>query len=299
MKKLKIPIITLLILFSVLLLTVGIAALKLYTGYTVFRDLRYTENDATVMDIYLPNDASEREINGVILLIHGGSWAGGDKAEEELRCRLLASHGYIAVSINYTLWCGENDAEYDVTTVLDEIDSALAFIADFTADMGINTDRAALGGYSAGAHLALLYSYTRNGTAPLEIKFAASLAGPLDLSTEIWGYEMAAALARIMSSDITAENPPTAKEADEILIPYSPTNQVNENTPPTLIVQGKKDDVVPPTNATSLAEKLSEYSIDYTYKELESSDHSLSQNPIGHLGFYKTVLNYCKTYFGY
>lgn len=299
MKKLKILIITLLILFSVLLLTVGIAALKLYTGYTVFNNLSYDGSDAEAMDIYIPNDARERENNGVILLIHGGSWAGGDKAEEELRCRLFASHGYIAASINYTLWSEKNDAEHDITSVLDEIDSALKFVVDFTADMGINTDRAAIGGYSAGAHLALLYSYTRNDTAPTDIKFAASLAGPLDLSTEVWGYEMAAALARIMSSDITAENPPTAEQADEILLPYSPVSQISESSPPTLILQGKKDTVVPPQNATSLVEKLSEYSIDYTYKELESSDHSLSQNPIGHLGFYKTVLNYCKTYFGY
>ena len=299
MKALKILIISAIIILALLLATVGIGALKLYTGYTVLRNLCYTESDNTTLDIYLPHDAGERKNNGCVMLIHGGAWAGGDKAEEELRCRLLASHGYIAVSINYTLWCEKNDAEYDVSLVLDEIDSALAFVSDFTADMGISTRYAALGGYSAGAHLALLYSYTRADTSPLEIKFAASLAGPQDLSTEIWGYETAAALARIMSSEITVENPPSAELADDILLPYSPTSHVSESTPPTLILQGNKDNVVPPQNAISLAEKLALNSVDYTYKELKSSDHSLSQNPIGHLGFYKTVLRYCKTYFGY
>ena len=86
-------------------------------------------------------------------------------------------------------------------------------------------------------------------------------------------------------------------EADAILASISPTSFIGENTPPTLLMQGEKDTVVPPANADSLVEKLTAFGIPFDDIRLENSDHSLLQNPIKHLKFYKVLFDYCKKYF--
>lgn len=289
----------LVVLPSTLLLFLAFFLIHFFTGYEVHRDVRYGDLDKNTMDIYLPNNAIDRESNGCILMIHGGSWSGGDKSEEEIRCRMLASSGYVAVSINYSLWSEESKDSYTVLDVPDELDSALSKVKEFSAERGVNVDKAAIAGYSAGAHLALLYSYSRGDTAPMDITFTASMAGPADISTEAWGEDMAARVGtRLTGTEITADML-GSDEIQSLLKSVSPTSYVDENAPPTLIMHGGRDTVVPIENAKLLMNKLSAYSVPYDYVYLENSDHSLLQDPIKHLSFYKMLLSYCNTYFGY
>ncbi len=286
------------VLSSVLLLLVAYLLIGYFSGYEIHRDVSYGENNANMMDIYLPRQAHKRESNGVILFIHGGSWSGGDKAEETVRCRMLASKGYLVANVNYTLWSEETVDTYHVSQVLDEIDTALLRVKEFADEHGIVVDKAATVGYSAGAHLAMLYAYSRAQTAPVEIVFAASMAGPADISPEVWGEDMAIRVARRLTGvEITPEMLRSG-DADELLASISPTSFIDENTPPTLLMQGGKDTVVPPANAVSLVEKFIANAVPYDYIHLKDSDHSLLQNPIKHAHFYGLLLDYCERYFG-
>ncbi|MBQ9070829.1 MAG: alpha/beta hydrolase [Clostridia bacterium] len=281
---------------AVLVTAILLFALSFFVGYESYENVRYGDSDSNVMDIYIPKKAYKCENNGCVMFIHGGSWSGGDKAEEELRCRLFASRGYVAVTVNYTLWSEESE-HYTVFKVLDELDAALAKTREFAADRGIKLNTAALCGYSAGAHLATLYSYSKAESAPMEIAFVSTMAGPLDIRSEIWGDDMTARIAKLLTGrEITEEMYSTA-EAYAILDSISPVAYVNESTVPTLIIQGGNDYVVLKENADSLAKKLSENSVPYEYVYLENSDHSLLQNPIKHLGYYKIMLGYCEKYF--
>ena len=79
------------LLIAALLLPILWGLLGYFFAYTLYRDVSYGEKDVNVMDIYIPGAAYRREGNGVVLFIHGGSWSGGDKADETIRCRMLAS----------------------------------------------------------------------------------------------------------------------------------------------------------------------------------------------------------------
>lgn len=282
----------------VLILLTGVIAACYFTGYEIYRQVKYGEGEENVMDVYIPKAAYGRDTNGCVLFIHGGSWSGGDLAEESARCRLLASRGYITATMNYTLW-SETLEDYTVFTVLDEIDAALLKLKDFSAERGINIDKAATCGYSAGAHLSMLYSYSRWESAPMEISFAASMAGPADISKEVWGEETAARIATVLSGESVSEEEVLTGDADGILSLVCPISYIDESTPPTLIMQGGADDIVPPANATSLVSALSAYGVEHEYVYLENSDHSLIQNPIKHLGFYRLMLGYSEKFFGY
>lgn len=265
--------------------------------YTLYRDVSYGEKEANAMDIYIPNIAYRRESNGVILFIHGGSWSGGDKSEETIRCRMLASQGYIVANVNYTLWSEDTADTYHVSQVLDELDAALLAVQSFALERGITVDKAATVGYSAGAHLAMLYAYSRAETAPMDIAFVASMAGPADISPAVWGEDMAIRVTRRLTGAEISPEMLRSGEADEFLASISPTSFIGENTPPTLLMQGEKDTVVPPANADALVEKFTAFGIPFDDIRLENSDHSLLQNPIKHAKFYGMLFDYCEKYF--
>ena len=288
---------SLLLLVALLLLIVW-SLVSYFGGYTIYRDVSYGEKKVNAMDIYIPREAQKRETNGVILFIHGGSWSGGDKADETVRCRMLASQGYIVANVNYTLWSEETADAYHVSQVLDELDAALLCVRDFANQKGIVVDKAATVGYSAGAHLAMLYAYSRAETAPMEIVFAASMAGPADISPAVWGEDMTVRVARRLTGEKITLEMLRSGEADALLASLSPVSFIDENTPPTLLMQGGKDTVVPPANAYSLVEKLAENKIPYDYIHLKNSDHSLLQNPLQHAKFYGILFEYCEKYFG-
>ena len=287
---------SMLLLVALLISIVG--GLIIFFGtYTLYRDVSYGEKEANVMDIYIPNIAYRRESNGVILFIHGGSWSGGDKSEETIRCRMLASQGYIVANVNYTLWSEDTADTYHVSQVLDELDAALLAVQSFALERGITVDKAATVGYSAGAHLAMLYAYSRAETAPVDIAFVASMAGPADISPAVWGEDMAIRVTRRLTGVEISPEMLRSGEADELLASISPTSFIGENTPPTLLMQGEKDTVVPPANANALVEKFIAFGIPFDDIRLENSDHSLLQNPIKHAKFYGMLFDYCEKYF--
>ena len=286
------------LLFVALFISI-VGGLVIFFGtYTLYRDVSYGEKEANVMDIYIPNEAYRRESNGVILFIHGGSWSGGDKADETVRCRMLASQGYIVANVNYTLWSEDTADTYHVSQVLDELDAALLAVQSFALERGITVDKAAPVGYSAGAHLAMLYAYSRAETAPMDIAFVASMAGPATVSPAVWGEDMAIRVSRRLTGVEISPEMLRSGEADEIFASISPTSFINENTPPTLLMQGEKDTVVPPANADALVEKFTAFGIPFDDIRFENSDHSLLQNPIKHAKFYGMLFEYCKRYFG-
>lgn len=298
MKKLKWWVIALIVLGAVLIVSVSVGLIKYFTGYEVYRDVRYSDGELCVMDIYIPTRAYEREKNGAVLFIHGGSWSGGSKSDEEGKCRLLASHGYITASISYTLRTEENADEYNVSTVLDEIDSALLKLKNFTAEKGTTVDKAATSGYSAGAHLALLYAYSRADTAPIDILFTAGMAGPADMSVDVWGEDFSMTITGMLTGENVTRDMLYTEEGRRLINSISPIYYVNENSVPTLIIHGGRDSVVPLANAENLLDKLSEFSVKNEYIYMNRSSHILIENPIGRLRYYKRLIDYAHEYFG-
>ena len=186
----------------------------------------------------------------------------------------------------------------NVLDVLDDIDAALEAVKSFTLSKGIVVDKAATSGYSAGAHLAMLYSYSRRDTAPIDIKFTSSMAGPAEISARVWGNDMAKRVGkRLTGVDITDDELSNAATV-ALLESVSPTAYINADTPPTLFMHGGKDTVVPIENAQSLHERLKANSVKYDYVYLPNSDHSLIQNPFKHVTYYRLLLGYCAEYFG-
>ncbi|MCQ2003691.1 alpha/beta hydrolase [Rhizobium sp. NRK18] len=87
----------------------------------------------------------------VLLYIHGGGWSGGSIALNERAARELAAEsGWSVLSISYRL-----APAHPFPAGLDDCRAALAWLRREGPALGLDTDRIAVGGTSAGANLAM------------------------------------------------------------------------------------------------------------------------------------------------
>lgn len=269
------------------------------TDYEVFSDVVYSDaSERNVLDLYIPAAAYDREENGFLLFIHGGSWATGNKEDKAADCIEAAAKGYIAATMSFTLRSGETAESYAVDTVLDEIGLAIAKVKEFAAEKGINITKVAPSGYSSGAHLAMMYSYARAGESPVEIAFTANRVGPSDFSAEAWG-KSGPSLARSLAGKEVVDRFTAEGREDEIVAYVSPVTYVTKDSVPSLFGYGALDVVVPAGNRESIINAFKNAGAVYDFVFYPVSGHGLKLNHITPAArkYSATLFEYCEKYF--
>lgn len=208
-----------------------------------FTDLHYGAHASNTMDVYLPEGRTGD--TRVVVLIHGGSWYAGDKSEFTDYAKNFRNRGFAVVNINYRLT--HTPENIRVADQLDDIRAALNFISLKAEEWKISPDRIALMGASAGAHLAMLYTYSMNSDN--KVKTVVSLAGPANLAdTRNVNMNFAAVVEWLIGSSFSS-NP-------QAYVLASPIANVKATAKPTLLFHGQKDSVVPVQQSIDLKAKL-------------------------------------------
>ena len=260
--------------------------------YQIYSNLSYGEYDRNVLDFYLPKDVKG---DSIILFIHGGAWISGDKSFYKDYMEKLAIAGIPSFSINYRYIAQDTK----MTDLLDDIDHAVGYIKSYAkSEFDLELNQMALFGYSAGAHLSLLYGNKYKDTSPLSPKFIVSMAGPVDLRLDSYytsklSYDL---FSYMIGKEFDSESKATVEDD---LLDVSPIKYIDSNSIPTIIVQGLKDTTVDPLNATMLKDKLDENAIPYEYITLPNSDHLLQNDKDILSNLLKSVYNYAVKYLGY
>ncbi len=222
---------------------------------TVKRNVTYctADGEALKMDIYLPKASGKPA--PTVLYVHGGSWVSGDKYEIGGAGDTLALKGYVVSSINYRL-----APIYKWPAQIQDTKCAIRYLRANAATYGIDTNRIAAWGSSAGGHLVAL----------------AGLAGPsagFDNSGEYTNQSsrVQAVVDMFGPTDLTAYNPddfalglgqavfgvsPGQASASEVTAKASPINYVSKGAPPFLILHGDRDTLVPLSQSQALYNKL-------------------------------------------
>jgi arylformamidase len=145
----------------------GPSAQSLPAGVSVERDIAYGSDAAQRLDVYRP---AKPDPNGlVILMVHGGGWARGDKTHGRTVTNKVAHwvpQGHVFVSTNYRMVPAADPVQQ-----ADDVARALAFVQARAVSWGMNPARVVLMGHSAGSHLVSLVSAdpsiaTRQGARP-------------------------------------------------------------------------------------------------------------------------------------
>ncbi|HJR72538.1 MAG TPA: alpha/beta hydrolase [Luteimonas sp.] len=115
----------------------------------IVRDIAYGRDPRQRFDVYLPPNAKRAP---AILLVHGGSWTFGDKDHPGLipgKAGYWLPKGYVLISMNYRM-----RPDTPPLGQAQDVARALAAVQARAAEWGVDRDRIALMGHSAGAHLA-------------------------------------------------------------------------------------------------------------------------------------------------
>lgn len=196
-----------------------------------------------LLDIYLPANAKGKI--PLVVFIHGGGWIGNDK---------YADMGYMTNTINAMLESGFAIASIDYRfaqnavfpAILQDCNKAVSFLYDNADKYGLDKNRIALMGFSAGGHLASLMGTSQNNKItdlyfpasyrPFKYKAVVDFYGPTDL-TLLPGNEDEKSPEGILIGAKPLERPDLAKAA-------SPITYIDKNDPPFLIFHGEKDNIV-------------------------------------------------------
>ncbi len=230
------------------------------------------------LDLYSP-----KKLNGPapgLVFIHGGGWKSGKREDYHLYGVKFAQKGYVVATISYRL---RDVAPYPAA--VEDAKCAVRWVRANAKKLNIDPDRIAAVGGSAGGYLAMMIGYASdvksfegkggNEDVSSRVQAVVNFYGPVDLTTEY---------ARNHSL-ITGFLKKSYDEDQEIYKQASPLTHVSKDDPPTLILHGTIDDLVPISQADKLFEKLKENNIPVQYERLEGWPHGMD--------LAKVVNDYC------
>lgn len=191
------------------------------------------------LHVFLPEGFQKTDTRPVFVAIHGGGWTNGTPRRFYPYANALVDKGYVGISVEYRLVNAKMGA-----TVFDCVKdgrSAIRYIRAHAKELGIDPNRIAVCGGSAGAHVALgtaLFDGVDHTDEDLKVSCRPDVLvlyfPVIDTSAE--GYGM----TRI-------------GEKWETL---SPVHQVRVGVPPTLIFHGDADKTTPYAGATRFTELM-------------------------------------------
>ncbi|RYZ29411.1 MAG: alpha/beta hydrolase [Chitinophagaceae bacterium] len=211
-------------------------------------DASYGTDAAQRMDIYLPAGRTTTTTKAIII-VHGGAWISGDKTEMNQFIPVVKQQlpDYAIFNINYRL--GALPATNPFPTQENDVKTAVDFIINKSSEYKFNTGKVVLLGASAGAHLALLQAYKH--TTP-KVKAVVSLFGPTDMAA-LYNFYPAGSLSQIALQLLLGGSPTVNASMYQS---SSPVNYATAQSPPTLLLHGTADDIVPIAQSTILKTKL-------------------------------------------
>jgi acetyl esterase/lipase len=221
------------------------------------------------LDIYQPKGMTKPA--PLLVFIHGGGWRGGNRADYLVYLTHFASLGYVTATVSYRFL---KEAPYPAC--VEDILDARDFLYKNGEKYNFDPNRICLIGGSAGSHLAMLaaYGWKKKGssseTADIsldihKIKAVVEIYGPTDFTTEY------------------ARNHPTItgflahsyQEAPQLYVEASPITYLSRNTPPTLILHGTSDMLVPISQAELLKHRLDSLGVPNVYCPVPGWPHTM------------------------
>lgn len=252
-------------------------------GFTVEKDVAFLAADRTErLDVYLPA-AAGGELRPGFVWIHGGGWTGGTKNEARAAnvCGTLARAGYVAVSVDYRLGDGA------WPTLLFDCKNAVRFLRAQATRYRIDPARIAVGGGSAGGHLALMVALTA-GQPGLEPEGAATpypgISSAVACGVNLYGITNILTRRQVAADGTPGElRPPedahlrvfSARDAaDPVFRLASPVHHLSPASVPLLTLHGRRDATVDYRQAEELDRMARERGARHELVMLERAGHT-------------------------
>lgn len=235
------------------------------------KGLKYKESSSNnvFLDIYKSN--INNKPSPVIIYVHGGSWIYGDNSLPiglDPIINAFNERGFTIISVSYELL----KEDTPISNPISDVKDAIRWVYKNKDEYNFDTDDIGIIGISSGAHLSLLAAYSDNDDFigdkdlsgyPSNIDYIIDIFGPTELST----------LDFSLLGDKYENEIEDVKNSSVLLDMYSPINYANKNSPSTLIIHSKNDELVPYKNSLDLYNKLKELKVNSELLSLNSGGH--------------------------
>ena len=227
------------------------------------RDVRFPTHDGRTLglDVYSPIEGAVPGAKlPVIIEVHGGGWAIGDKREQGIPLlNHLAANGWVGFNVNYRL-----SPKVKAPTHLIDVKSAIAWVREHADEYGGDPDFICITGGSAGGHLVAMAALTQNDPEyqpgfedrDTSLQAAVPIYGVYDMVDE--GANMMPGFRDTFVGPVVIgsryRDDPTPFER------YSPLYRTTPDAPPMMMIAGTRDALVPIEASRPFARRLSEVS---------------------------------------
>ncbi len=251
-----------------------------HPGVERVRNLVYTRASAIDLrlDVYRPRTRSGPL--PVFFYVHGGGWMIGTKDNQGLPLVYhLAAQGWLCVNVNYRLSPHATFPDHLV-----DLKRALHWVRTEGPAYGADPSFVAVGGGSAGGHLAALLALTPRDAsyqpgfeaADTRVQACVPIYGVYDFVEpgSTWSHDELLPMLERHIMKVRLEDDPAAFER------ASPLHRIGPDAPPFLVVHGAADTLVPPAEARQfVAAFRQQATAPIAYAEIPGAQHAFELFP--------------------
>lgn len=237
------------------------------------KDIEYARvgEHSLLLDLYRPVGADAP----LVVWVHGGAWRSGSK--DKMPLGFLVERGYAVASVDYRL---SGVAKFPAQ--IHDCKAAIRFLRGSADKYGLNTDKIAVAGSSAGGHLVAEIGVT-NGQTTLEgsvgehattssdVHAIVDLYGPTNFRTILKQSTPHGLSVRVPALDLLLGAGPEKKP--ELAALASPVFHVDEDDPPLLIIHGDQDPQVPINQSHELHAAYKKLNLDVEFEVVHGGEH--------------------------
>ena len=221
------------------------------------------------LDLYFPS-GDFRSNRPAVVFIHGGGFTGGDKAEYRSASVSadLCRAGYVVVSCNYRLGPMTQAGVWPQNIA--DCRNAVRWVRAHAKELGVNPDKIAVAGGSAGGYLALMVGLSDDKTGPggdPAAKHSAKVSAVIDMYGVV-------NFAKRGKGEVPGTSP--AEQAA-----YFPESQCDAQDPAVLILHGTADSTVDIAQSDDMAKALRFAKVSHEYIVVEGAPHTFDLHPKG------------------
>lgn len=239
----------------------------------------------TKLNLYLYNPPGHQpsDRRPAIVFFFGGGWTNGSPGQFEQHCKHLASRGMVAITADYRV---ASRHQVKAVSCVADAKSAIRYVRSHAARLGIDPERIAAGGGSAGGHLAACTGVIRGFDEPGEDLAVSSVPSALALFNPALVLAPAEGLSPASEARVASLKDRMGVEPREL----SPVHHVTKGAPPTIIFHGKADTTVPYATAELFAKAMTAAGNSCTLVGYEGQAHGFFNYGRGSGEYYEQTL---------
>ncbi len=233
------------IAFGLLIVITSVASALDVKGFEPDKTIVYKKTTSEKIEsvelklhIFNPDDHRSSDARPAIVFFFGGGWNGGSPSQFYPHCEYFASRGMVAMAAEYRVAGRHGTSPKECVK---DGKSVIRWIRRHADELGVDPQKLAAGGGSAGGHVAAATATTKGFEESDEDKGISSkpnaqvLFNPVfDNGPDGWGH----------------------KRVKEYWKEFSPMHNIDKDAPPTVIFLGTKDKLIPVKTAERYKELM-------------------------------------------